>query len=165
MSIHPAFMVICPRIANIFLFKSRRTFGARTFPKLSWAPVTKQQKPLTFSVKADQSCCWTISSLPPNTFASLYFPDKREALPPLSFPDFSFERQPAHFKYFKWNEFCYADRSCFFFFLLPALIGYLCDSMVFKWCNAGGCQMSCHLITSSIQSSFQNATALSICCY
>lgn len=159
----PAFMVICLHIANIFLFKSRRKFGARAFPKRCWAPDTKQQKPLAFSVKADQSCCWTISSLPPNIFAFLCFPDKREAPPPLSFPDFSFERQPAHFKYFKWSEFCYADRSWLFF--LPALIGYLCDSMVFKWYNAGGCQMSCHLITSSIQSSFQNATALSICCY
>lgn len=160
--IRPVFMLIWLYIANIFILKSRTKFCAKAFSKLFWAFDTKQQKPLAFSVKADQSCCWTIPSLPPNIFAFLCYPDKREALPPISCMDFSFERQSNHLKCFKWSEFCYADRSWIFFL---ALIGYLCDSMVFKWYNARGCQMSCHLITSSIQSSFQNATALSICCY
>lgn len=105
-----------PTYCQYFPFEIKEEIWCQSLSQTVLAPDTKQQKPLAFSVKADQSCCWTISSLPPNIFAFLYFPDKREAPPPLSFPDFSFERQPAHFKYFKWNEFCYADRSWLFFF-------------------------------------------------
>lgn len=61
----------------------------------------------------------------------------------------------------KQNGLCYADRSHVF---LP-LAGRSCDSTVFKRCGGRGCQMSWHFITSRRQSSFQNATAQSICCY
>lgn len=160
--LRPAFMLIWLHIANIFILKSRRKFCAIAFSKLCWAFDTKWQKPLAFSVKADQSCCWTISSLPPNIFVFLCYPAKRTATPPINFWTFLLKSSLTILNI--WNEVSFVMQTRAKFSFL-ALISYLCDSMVFKWYNARGCQMSCHLITSSIQSSFQNATTLSICCY